>query len=290
MKKFSTAANVLTTCLLLSATVGCATAVAGVAAPASAKVVTYGDSYTANPSQYVGLANQVEELRPFLTDYPRTGQLESGKECLQAPDNWPRVLESRGFDVRDWSCTAQTSHTMLDRIDASIAAGDLSEDTETVIFPVGANNFGPWGQEDGVNVFDFTAVQKEYKEDMREATRRVRAVAPEARLLVPGLVQLTAGDVFCPINVVPNHSAGVWIPYLSRVQDALQDMQRDSASDINARFVDLRSASLGHDSCAPDAERYVAGVIDTTTPDYKMIVHPSQAGQRFIADQIDKEL
>ncbi|OLT53381.1 hypothetical protein BJF89_17640 [Corynebacterium sp. CNJ-954] len=92
----------------MSATICSATATAGVASPATTTVVTYGDSYTANPSQLVGMANQYEELKPFLTDYPRTGQLESGKECLQAPDNWPRLLQDEGMDVRDWSCTAQT--------------------------------------------------------------------------------------------------------------------------------------------------------------------------------------
>ena len=286
MRRFTRATRVLATCLLLSATVGSATATAGVALPASTKVVTYGDSYTANPSQLVGMANQYEQLKPFLTDYPRTGQLESGKECLQAPDNWPRLLQDEGMDVRDWSCTAQTSRTMLDRIDASIAAGDLTADTDSVIFPVGLNNFGPWGQKDGMDVTDFDAVQDAYAADMREAARRVRAVAPEASLVVSGMPQIGHGDTYCIVNVVPDHPQGLSVPYLAKAENAVQAMQRQSATEIGAQFVDLKSASQGHDTCAPDAERYIAGLIDTTTPDYKMIIHPSQAGQRFIAEQL----
>ncbi len=286
MRRFTRATRVLATCLLLSATVGSATATAGVALPASTKVVTYGDSYTANPSQLVGMANQYEQLKPFLTDYPRTGQLVSGKECLQAPDNWPRLLQDEGMDVRDWSCTAQTSRTMLDRIDASIAAGDLTADTESVIFPVGLNNFGPWGQKDGMDVTDFDAVQDAYAADMREAARRVRAVAPEASLVVSGMPQIGHGDTYCIVNVVPDHPQGLSVPYLAKAENAVQAMQRQSATEIGAQFVDLKSASQGHDTCAPDAERYIAGLIDTTTPDYKMIIHPSQAGQRFIAAQL----
>lgn len=286
MRRFTRATRVLATCLLLSATVGSATATAGVALPASTKVVTYGDSYTANPSQLVGMANQYEQLKPFLTDYPRTGQLESGKECLQAPDNWPRLLQEEGMDVRDWSCTAQTSRTMLDRIDASIAAGDLTADTDSVIFPVGLNNFGPWGQKDGMDVTDFDAVQDAYAADMREAARRVRAVAPEASLVVSGMPQIGHGDTYCIVNVVPDHPQGLSVPYLAKAENAVQAMQRQSATEIGAQFVDLKSASQGHDTCAPDAERYIAGLIDTTTPDYKMIIHPSQAGQRFIAAQL----
>lgn len=286
MRRFTRATRVFATCLLLSATVGSATATAGVALPASTKVVTYGDSYTANPSQLVGMANQYEQLKPFLTDYPRTGQLESGKECLQAPDNWPRLLRGEGMDVRDWSCTAQTSRTMLDRIDASIAAGDLTADTDSVIFPVGLNNFGPWGQKDGMDVTDFDAVQDAYAADMREAARRVRAVAPEASLVVSGMPQIGAGDTYCIVNVVPDHPQGLSVPYLAKAENAVQAMQRQSATEIGAQFVDLKSASQGHDTCAPDTERYIAGLIDTTTPDYKMIIHPSQAGQRFIAAQL----
>jgi hypothetical protein len=277
--------GVLATCLLSSAAVGPAAA-AGEAALASTTVVTYGDSYTANPSQVVGVANQYEELKPFLADYPRTGRLASGKECLQAPDNWPRLLRDRGVDVRDWSCTAQTSRTMLDRIDASIAAGDLTADTDTVIFPVGLNNFGPWGQKDGVDVTDVDAVQDAYRADMREAARRVRAVAPGASLVVGGMPQIGDGDRYCVVNVVPDRPAGLSVPYLAMAESAVQTMQRQSAAEIGARFVDLKAASRGHDSCAPDTERYIAGLVDTTTPDYKMIIHPSQAGQRFIAEQL----
>lgn len=292
----------LAACLLLSASVGSGTADASAPsdtaqdAPSEAasdvkNVVTYGDSYAANPHQIVGMANQYEELKPLLADYPRTGQLESGKECLQAPDNWPRLLENGGeLDVSDWSCTAQTSRTMLDRIDASIDAGDLTADTDSVVFPVGLNNFGPWGQKDGLDVTDFDAVQDAYASDMREAARRVRAVAPDAELVIGGMPQLTAGDTFCFVNVVPDRPFGLPVEYLTRVQDAAQSMQRDSAAEIGAEFVDLRANSQGHDSCAPDQQRYIAGLIDTTTPDYKMIVHPSQLGQEFIAGQVSAAL
>jgi hypothetical protein len=54
--------------------------------------------------------------------------------------------------------------------------------------------------------------------------------------------------------------------------------------------VDIVDGARGHDTCAPDADRYVAGIIDTTTPDYNMAFHPSDAGSRFVADTVAADL
>ena len=37
---------------------------------------------------------------------------------------------------------------------------------------------------------------------------------------------------------------------------------------------------------AADTERYVAGIIDTTTPGYMMMFHPSTAGSRYLAETV----
>lgn len=276
----------LTTAILLAAPPAVSSAAGNEGTPAPKSIVTYGDSYTANPDQFIGIVNRIAALSPLTANYPRTGQLDSGKECLQAPDNWPRLLTGMNLDVHDWSCTAQSSATMLDRITASAETGDLNRDTDAVIFPIGINNFGPWGAHDGLDIADFNAVQQAYLSDMHEAAGRVRAIAPRAKLFVVGVPQITNGDLYCAINVVPGHPGAVFVPTLSRVENSLHWMQQQAANDIGAQFVDLKSASQGHDSCAPDTQRYVAGIIDTTTAGYNMIAHPSQAGQRFIAEQV----
>ncbi len=66
--------------------------------------------------------------------------------------------------------------------------------------------------------------------------------------------------------------------------------QRAAAQLIGATFIDLRALSAGHSTCAKDADRWVAGIFDTTTPGYNMVLHPSNAGSAFVADQVARAL
>lgn len=123
---------------------------AALAAPVQAKaqtpappgnIVTFGDSYTASPDQWLnGIAASSVPSSSASEEYPQTGG------CLQSPYNWPRQLAAQtGLEVADWSCTADTTAGMLDRIDRAIGAGDISPDTQAVIFAIGGNDFGPAG-------------------------------------------------------------------------------------------------------------------------------------------------
>lgn len=57
-------------------------------------------------------------------------------------DNWPRQLSGMtNREVIDWSCSAQTSKTLLYRIDGAIAKGHLNKNTSNVIISVGMNDY-----------------------------------------------------------------------------------------------------------------------------------------------------
>nr|WP_260432465.1 GDSL-type esterase/lipase family protein [Corynebacterium bovis] len=244
-------------------------------------VVYLGDSFTANPDQ---TRNLTRDINPLVFDgYP------SREGCLQSPDNAPRQLADLiGVPVADWSCTAQTSRGSLHRIDRAIAAGDIHPGTRAVVLAAGMNNYGPYGALDGVDILDPRAVRDAYLADMHAAADRVRAVAPGARIIVPG--QLTVADpvtaVYCAVNVVPDRPVGFPLPLLRDVENWNRANQVDAAREIGATYVEVRDGSADHHSCAPDAGRWVAGVVDTTTPDYHMMFHPSRAGSAFVARRI----
>lgn len=261
-------------------------AVVALAVPAVANaneqgnIVTFGDSYTANPDQiYNAVQGGSSGLVP--NDYPGQGG------CLQASDNWPRQLSERvGAPVADWSCTAQTSRSMLDRIEAAINAGDLHAGTRSVVMAVGMNNCGPFGLRDGVNIFDPRDVHRNYMADIEAATDRIRSVAPNANIVNAGMLSVTSGDALCLVNVLPNSPLGVPGQPVELVESWNMDNQRMAAEANGIEFVDLKTPSEGHATCAPDAQRFVAGGIDTTTPDINMFLHPSAAGSAFIADRL----
>lgn len=116
------------------------------AAP-TGNIVTLGDSYTANPDQVRNTLRDVpiKPVQDYVWNYP------SQEGCLQAPMNWPRRLGViEGAPVADWSCTAETSHSMLFRLDKAIAKGDVNRNTRAVVIAAGMNDFGPFGITQGM--------------------------------------------------------------------------------------------------------------------------------------------
>jgi|CZKU01.1.fsa_nt_gi hypothetical protein len=57
---------------------------------------------------------------------------------------------------------------------------------------------------------------------------------------------------------------------------SLQDAFRGAAQEADVHFVDVYSASQGHDACAPDGQRWVEG----QTPPAVVPYHPNAMGMR----------
>lgn len=219
-----------------------------------------------------------------IGDYPNTAG------CLQAPDNWPRLLSQKtNRPLDDWSCTAQSSGSMLRRVDDAVANNDIRNDS-TVVFAIGMNDFGGYGVVDNQNLAlaDPAAVQRDYIENLKAAAAKVRQVAPGAKLVVSGALPTVDREtsVFCPVNTVPDQPAGIAVPLLRDVEDWNRGNQQLAAEAIGARYVEIIDGARGHDTCAADDQRYVAGVLDTTTPNYNMSFHPSLKGSQYMADQL----
>lgn len=74
-------------------------------------------------------------------------------------------------------------------------------------------------------------------------------------------------------------------------ETAVQDFQRNVADRTGVEFIDIREMTLEKNStCGLDHERYVAGVLDVTTPQFNMHSHPSRAGSEFLAGVIGEHL
>lgn len=276
----SMARKAATFALTAAALTGITAAVAPAASAAPAgNIVTFGDSFSANPDQW---RNLVKDIPGTNLDYP------SKEGCLQAPNNWPHKVAAKGYAVNDWSCAGQTSRTMLGRVDRAIAVGDVHPGTRAVVLPSGMNNFAGFGALDGVNVLSPTAVRNAYLADIRTAAAKVRAAAPGVKIIIPGSLAVADPNttMFCAVNVIPNAPLGLPVPILRDVENMNANNQATAAAQVGGTFVDIRSGSLAHNTCAPDRSRYVAGIIDTTTPNYNMAFHPSDAGSQYMADRI----
>lgn len=272
--------------ILLAVAFAVIVAAAGLAAPAPAQaqtgnVVAFGDSYTASPDQFFNAEHNSSvslEGSSAPAGYPSQGG------CLQSPNNWPRQMAAQtGLDVADWSCTAQTSYSVLPRIDSAIQAGDLNAGTQAVFLAVGANDFGPFGIQQGSNPLDIPAMNNAFSANMIAAGDNIRAVAPNAQIFVAGVPEVTNGHGICVIQAIPNAPLGIPVPG-ELAEDTIRNMQRTGAQAAGMQFIDNHAMTRGHNTCSTnDSQRYVAGIIDFTSPAYTMSLHPTDLGHSALA-------
>lgn len=178
---------------------------------------------------------------------------------------------------------------MLSRLDSAIAVGDLHAGTRAVVIAVGMNDYGPFGIQQGFQPWVPGKMRTDYVRNLSSAAKKIRAKAPNARIVVSGMLAVShpsAPNMFCPVNVIPNAPGGFPLPALQAVEADNEANQRVAARTIGATFVPLRAPSAANSTCAPDRQRYVSGAIDTTTPSYTMNLHPSAAGSEFAASRV----
>ena len=262
------------------------------------QLVTLGDSFTAN--------GHIRGFRWLQRGIPQeslgssSGSSDSGKGfvrpvelglsgCGQDPDNWPRQLA--GMTERslgDYSCNGATSRSVVEhQLEQALRDGNIGPATEEVVIAVGG--LDPWRFKLDEVPFPYPqAVIDRYKARVANITHQVRQLAPNARVTIPSYLSVSSpqGHV-CFVNVIPNQPLGFVVPGAQRYEQALADIQREAAHEAGARFVDVRSATRDHHTCAPDAERYVSAIwVDTTAPTHTMAMHPTVKGSQAIAAEI----
>ncbi|WP_455006041.1 GDSL-type esterase/lipase family protein [Corynebacterium propinquum] len=262
------------------------------------QLVTLGDSFTAN--------GHVRGFRWLQRGIPQeslgssSGSSDSGKGfvrpvelglsgCGQDPDNWPRQLA--GMTERslgDYSCNGATSRSVVEhQLEQAFRDGNIGPATEEVVIAVGG--LDPWRFKLDEVPFPYPqAVIDRYKARVANIAHQVRQLAPNARVTIPSYLSVSSpqGHV-CFVNVIPNQPLGFVVPGAQRYEQALADIQRAAAHEASARFVDVRSATRDHHTCAPDAERYVSAIwVDTTAPTHTMAMHPTVKGSNAIAREL----
>ncbi|RAV33853.1 GDSL-type esterase/lipase family protein, partial [Corynebacterium heidelbergense] len=245
--------------------------------PTGPNVVVLGDSFMANPDLIYDLGKYVwPGIVP--TSLPR----QDG--CLQTDDNAARQLAAlTQRRVDDWSCPGQTSVALVERTRTAIAKKYLGPATTSVVIGIGGNDSGPLAAQQGIDVNNPQAVHDALTTNMRLVASDIHGAAPNAKIIMVGLPEISAGPNICVINVVPGAPGAV--PFgVSDFEQRVRTNQRDAAAAVGATFVDVHEQTRGHNTCAPDDQRYVAGIIDTTSPKYHFVVHPTVLGSRAIAE------
>ena len=105
----------------------------------------------------------------------------------------------------------------------------------------------------------------------------IRQRSPRATVLLVGYLRIVPPEVGCyPVFPIAHGD----VPYLDGIQQQLNTMLADQASDHGAVFVDSYAGSLGHDACKLPGVKWVEGVVPTSPAAQ---VHPNAVGMRAVA-------
>ena len=221
------------------------------APPTGVRYVALGDSYVAAP------------LVP-VTD------VASG--CFRSSANYPSIVAKKlGATLDDRSCgAAETKDFLTSQYpDVPPQLQAVNRQTDVVTVGVGGNDrkvFGrlvgrcpalrstdpdgaPCEQEmgrggDDAMLSDIAETEVKVSALLREVRRR----APEAQVLVVGYPQIVSADDACPSFPLARGDYA----YGEKVNFALTEMLRRAAEATDSTYVDVWSASRGHDICSDD--------------------------------------
>jgi lysophospholipase L1-like esterase len=229
-----------------------------------------------------------------------------GAVCQQSRLNYPNlVAEELGAELRDVSCGgAATQHaTRPQPLGAGQAPPQLDAlrpDTDLVTVGLGYNDstfyldlfYGctaaaaadPEGrpcqdQREAAGVPDPATTAEAIGADVRATLEEVQDRAPSAEVLLVGYPQLIAAGSSC--EAVPIAAGD--LEFVRAGLESLDDALEQAAQDAGVTFVDVYSASAGHDMCA-GKDAWVNGVTDQ--PGVAATYHPFAEGQRAVADLV----
>lgn len=274
--------------VLSSLALSVATAFAGVvfAAPAQAapgNIVLLGDSLLANPP-----FQAVEYIHPgdlSGTEY-RPGRCSHGTERVGVS-----LRNQTGRVVDDFSCTGAAAYgpiaggnVLASQINSALAQHAVNPGTHAVVIQIGINDTykGP-----GI----YSHQEAAFVGALGDVARRVRAVAPHARILMLGYPEvLGPGATACPIHLHGLPDAVIPVGFVQGALDAAQNWQLAAARAHGLGFIDLRAATRGRHMCAPDDVRFVAGIIDNRSKPYNITTHLTHEGNHAVAAVIRRHL
>lgn len=251
----------------------------GLAPSASAvnnTVVVLGDSLPANPTVVDYVSGK------FNVDIPGVSVNLAG--CGTDYQFSNAVARGSGREARDYTCAGASYRTggmlVSEQVSRAQANGDLSADTADVVVLAGANDTYPYVLTDHLPVDQIGA---QLTDSVRDTINQVRAAAPNARIKVVGYPQVSnaLGEV-CLLNVVPGLPFVMPGVNIGEIENMLESSVRAGAEQAGAEFVSSKAISQGHEMCGND--RWVAGIIDTTSEAHNLLLHMTNTGINVVGE------
>ena len=228
--------------------------------------------------------------------------------CFRSDGNYPALL-ARRLDIGDFvdvSCSGartrdlwRPQRTPLRGAPVPPQLGALDGSESLVTVGIGGNDFGLYGDlvatcldvrsrdplgspcrdELARRGTDVDALTHDVGSNIERALRRVREDAPEARVVLVGYPRISPSSGSCPRRLP--YAAGD-LPFSDQVLRDLTTAMAAAARRAGAEFLDMYSASKGHDVCS--SEPWVNGW--RTDRARAAALHPLPAGMRAVAREL----
>jgi len=252
--------------------------------PAARHQVHLGDSFAAGAG-----------TSPLVEDSPFT--------CQRSSVNFGQlVARDRGYRLTDVSCAGAWTKSLYESQYEGVGPqlDAVSADTDLVTLALGGNDAALYSTLVGdcarvaasnpsgapcraeLGRGPQRAIDDEIAPAVTKALRDIAARAPHATIVIVGYPWLVPRSAACRPAV---RIADGDIAYVRRVQTGLNAAIADAASSAGAEFVDLSAVSDGHDACAAEDVRWIEPMVGGRSP---ITMHPNEAGQRAMADAVEK--
>lgn len=256
-------------------------------------VIKAGDAYVALGDSYTSGGYLGEQTGPA--------------GCLQTDGNYPHLLaEALDLELSDASCGGAAPRHLEqpqliggERVSPQLDA--VTEDTKLVTLGIGGNQDGVFasvvvtcvnlgGEAPGgepctdlaeKNTVKLARIYDQIADDIHDAVGEILDRAPQARVVVVGYPQIVPATGWCPALPLAPADYGVAREVFSKVTGALEEGAREAG----AEYVDVWSASEGHDICAADP--WAAGA--APDPDRGgFAFHPYAEEHQAVADLLEQ--
>lgn len=238
-----------------------------------------------NKGKPIRAGDRYVALGDSYTSGPGLGEPTGADGCQQTDGNYPHLLAAQlDLDLVDVSCGGATTNDLTrgqrpaggDKVDPQLDA--VTEGTDLVTLSIGANNEDVYGnlvltcarlaaqQPDGEPCTDaadedpgrLRRIYEDVKDDIVRTIGKILDKAPDARIVIVSYPQFFPnGGEPCPELPL---AAGDY-PFAHEVMARFVAAQTDAAREAGTEFIDVWTATEGHDICAP--EPWAAGA----TPD-----------------------
>lgn len=260
------------------------------------------------PSDTVAAGEVYVALGDSYTAGPRLGVTTGAQGCEQTAGNYPHLLADRlGLELTDVSCGGATSESLTERqtppngspVPPQLDA--LTAETDLVTLSIGGNDGKAFGtlvttcvglalrdrqgapcaelgkkKRDGLGAQVTTLARR-----LGKAVQQIRERAPRARIVMVGYPQMFPASGTCDLLPLAKGD----YPFARDLIERVVQAQQDAATRAGIDYVDVWTATEGHDICSVDP--WVAGLVPT---ERALEYHPYAQEQQVVADLLEELL